>query len=199
MLPSAAAFVDPLFSTGIPLTLLGIERIARILEGRSTPDIPGYPGVGSSTSGVWDRYSQLTLAESTHTADYIAGCYAAFPRFDQFTAYSMFYFAAASFGEMARRLGVNSGAARFLGADRTSFAEALARLSPQSHGPDRAYAAAVARSIEPLNIAGLCDPGKRNWYGVDLKDVIVGAEKLGKTVAEMRSLIQSASWARSVL
>ena len=28
MLPSAAAFIDPLFSTGIPLTLLGIERIA---------------------------------------------------------------------------------------------------------------------------------------------------------------------------
>ena len=32
MLPSAAAFVDPLFSTGIPLTLLGIERLGRILE-----------------------------------------------------------------------------------------------------------------------------------------------------------------------
>ena len=28
MLPSAAAFIDPLFSTGIPLTLLGIERLA---------------------------------------------------------------------------------------------------------------------------------------------------------------------------
>ena len=27
MLPSAAAFVDPLFSTGIPLTLLGVERL----------------------------------------------------------------------------------------------------------------------------------------------------------------------------
>src|SRR6185436_7652298 len=27
MLPSAAAFVDPLFSTGFPLTLLGIERL----------------------------------------------------------------------------------------------------------------------------------------------------------------------------
>src|SRR5688572_8830961 len=32
MLPSAAAFIDPLFSTGIPLTLLGIERLARLLE-----------------------------------------------------------------------------------------------------------------------------------------------------------------------
>ena len=31
MLPSAAAFIDPLFSTGIPLTLLGIERLAEML------------------------------------------------------------------------------------------------------------------------------------------------------------------------
>ena len=31
MLPSAAGFVDPLLSTGFALTLLGIERLARIL------------------------------------------------------------------------------------------------------------------------------------------------------------------------
>ena len=33
MLPSAAAFIDPLFSTGIPLTLLGVERLARSIGG----------------------------------------------------------------------------------------------------------------------------------------------------------------------
>ena len=32
LLPSAAAFVDPLFSTGFPLTLLGIERLAGLLD-----------------------------------------------------------------------------------------------------------------------------------------------------------------------
>jgi len=32
MLPSAAAFIDPLFPTGFPLTLLGIERLGRMLE-----------------------------------------------------------------------------------------------------------------------------------------------------------------------
>ena len=172
MLPSAAAFIDPLFSTGIPLTLLGIERIARILE-------KGVP---------FDDYEQVTLAEADHTARFIAGCYAAFPRFEQFTAYSMFYFAAASFSEMARRLGVNSGAARFLGADRTAFADALARLSPQSHGPDPQYASDVARSIDALNIAGLCDPGKRNWYPVDVRDVVRGARKLGTVSFQTSSL-----------
>jgi FADH2 O2-dependent halogenase len=32
MLPSAAAFVDPILSTGFPLTLLGIERLAASVE-----------------------------------------------------------------------------------------------------------------------------------------------------------------------
>ena len=182
MLPSAAAFIDPLFSTGIPLTLLGIERIARILEnGRPERGVrlANADVATSAPRGALNSYADITLAEADHTARFIAGCYAAFSSFDQFTAYSMFYFAAASFSEMARRLGVNSRAARFLGADRTAFATSLARLSPLAHGPDPAYAAAVARSIEPLNIAGLCDPGKRNWYPVDVRDVVRGARKLG--------------------
>ena len=36
LLPSAAAFVDPLFSTGFPLTLLGIERLAWLLDSGSS-------------------------------------------------------------------------------------------------------------------------------------------------------------------
>jgi len=182
MLPSAAAFIDPLFSTGIPLTLLGIERMARILE-LANADV-----TTSAPRGALESYGAVTLAEADHTARFIAGCYAAFPRFDQFAAYSMFYFAAASFSEMARRLGVNSRAARFLGADRTAFAASLARLSPQLGAPDPAYASAVARSIEPLNIAGLCDPGKRNWYPVNTRDIVRGARKLGTVSFQTFSL-----------
>ena len=171
MLPSAAGFVDPLFSTGIPLTLLGIERLARALE------MEAPLGIGDRGSGIADR----ALADVDHTARFVAGCYAAFPRFAQFTAYSMFYFAAASFAEMSRRLGVPSPEPRFLAADRTSFAEALVGLSPQSRVFDARYAADVARAIEPLNIAGLCDAAKRNWYPVDLQDTVRGAAKLGVT------------------
>jgi tetracycline 7-halogenase / FADH2 O2-dependent halogenase len=190
MLPSAAAFIDPLFSTGIPLTLLGIERIARILEGARGADVvtSAKASLARLAPRSFTDYAHATLAEADHAARFIAGCYAAFPRFDQFTAYSMFYFAAASFSEMARRLGVNSRAARFLGADRTAFAASLARLSPQVRGPDPAYASAVARSIEPLNIAGLCDPGKRNWYPVNTRDIVRGARKLGTVSFQASSL-----------
>ena len=193
MLPSAAAFIDPLFSTGIPLTLLGIERIARILE-KGRP-VRGADLVRSAKASVttlaprahWDEYADITLAEADHTARFIAGCYAAFPRFEQFAAYSMFYFAAASYSEMSRRLGVHAPDRRFLCADRPAFADALVRLSPRSHGPDPDYAAAVARSVEPLNIAGLCDPGKRNWYPVDVRDIVRGAGKLGVSTISFQS------------
>jgi FADH2 O2-dependent halogenase len=176
MLPSAAAFIDPLFSTGIPLTLLGIERLGRILDSARGADV-----VTSAPRALWDEYADVTLAEADHTARFIAGCYAAFARFEQFTAYSMFYFAAASYSEMARRLGVHAEESRFLGADRTAFAQELNRLSPQLRGHDDEYAAEVARAIEPMNIAGLCDPAKGNWYPVDLRDTVRGAAKLGVT------------------
>jgi FADH2 O2-dependent halogenase len=174
MLPSAAAFIDPLFSTGIPLTLLGIERIARMLEGRPAAAFTGQP-----EGRPLRDYNDLTLAEADHTARFIAGCYAAFPRFTEFTAYSMFYFAAASFSEMARRLGVQPEAARFLCADRQAFAASTVRLSPQCGPHAGDYAREVATAVAALNIAGLSDPSKRNWYDADPEDVVRAADKLG--------------------
>jgi tetracycline 7-halogenase / FADH2 O2-dependent halogenase len=172
LLPSAAAFVDPLFSTGIPLTLLGIERIARLLEGPHDLDA--------------DADSVTTLAEADHTARFIAGCYAAFPRFADFVAYSMFYFAAASFSEMTRRL--HQKGRGFLCGQDDAFAADLVRLSPQR---DRAgdLHFAVARAVERVNVAGLCEPSKRNWYGVDLQDAVRGAHKLGVAPREVEALI----------
>ena len=174
LLPSAAAFVDPLFSTGIPLSLLGIERIAKLLEGRHHLDA--------------DAYSVTTLAEADHTARFIAGCYAAFPRFADFVSYSMFYFAAASFSEMTRRL-QQKGHGFLCGQDDT-FAADLARLSPQRNSVGDVHVE-VARAVECFNVAGLCEPSKRNWYGVDLQDAVRGAHKLGVAPREVEELIRT--------
>jgi FADH2 O2-dependent halogenase len=141
-------------------------------------------------------YGDVTLADVDHTARFVAGCYAAFPTFERFTAYSMFYFAAASYSEMARRLKVHSASARFLGADRKPFAEELLRLSPQVHAGSPGYAASVAHAIDPLNIAGLSDPAKRNWYPVDLRDTVLGAAKLGVTEEQIAcDILQTLSFA----
>ena len=134
----------------------------------------------------------MTLAEADHTAQFVAGCYAAFTRFEAFAAYSMCYFAAASFAELSRRLGAASPAARFLCSDRAAFADATRCLSPARDARDGlAYAADVARAIEPINVAGLCDAQKQNWYGADLRDAVAGAHKLGvprETVAALERM-----------
>jgi len=175
LLPSAAAFVDPLFSTGMPLTLLGVERIAGILE------------EGLDNDHTLSEYGRITLAEADHTARFIAACYAAFTRFENFIDYSMFYFAAASYSEMARRLECRHPARRFLAADRLPFASAMLELGRRLRHSSRtsSFTAQVKEVIEPLNIAGLCDDSKRNWYGVDFNDVIAGAAKLGKKSPEI--------------
>jgi hypothetical protein len=104
---------------------------------------------------------------------------------------------------MARRLERPHLVRRFLAADHSAFASGL-RHSAQRLGCYRAgakaeeaeaFAQEVAERIACLNIAGLSDLCKRNWYGVDLNDVIAGAEKLGMTPEEVGKIIAAASWA----
>jgi FADH2 O2-dependent halogenase len=181
MLPSAAAFIDPLFSTGIPLTLLGIERIAE-----------SWPGASKDAPLRTPSNNDVTLAEADHTARFIAGCYSAFPRFDAFTAYSMFYFAAASFSEMQRRL-TPERAGGFLRAADLVYASALRDLSPAAQAPGTDFFSRVSRATESINIAGLCDPARQNWYPVDLEDTIRAAHKLGLAPDRVREALEFAN------
>ena len=123
-------------------------------------------------------YSRATLAEADHTARFVAGCYAAFPRFEQFAAYSMFYFAAASYSEMLR--GSDVGRQRFLRAADPEFASAVDRLSPALHARDGLAARSRRRSSRSTSPVSAI-PAKRNWYPVDLQDTVRGAAKLGVT------------------
>jgi FADH2 O2-dependent halogenase len=178
MLPSAAAFVDPLFSTGIPLTLLGIERIADALRRGGSLDPP---------------LRDAPLREADHTARFIAGCYAAFPRFEAFIAYSMFYFAAASFSEMQRRLNPKRASGGFLRAADAAYASSLRALSPAVCAPGADYLDCIAQAVAPINVAGLCNPELHNWYPVDLDDTIRAADKLELTPEHVRAALEFAN------
>jgi FADH2 O2-dependent halogenase len=155
------------------LTLLGIERLGRLLErGLFSADDEAVRGEGLA------EYERVTLAEADHTARFIAGCYASFPRFEAFTDYSMFYFAAASFAEAKRRLLPHAPPPGFLGSSDDAFTSALRTLSPVA-GTVPDLHQAVAAAIEPMNIAGLCRRANANWYGVDNEDLRANAHRLG--------------------
>jgi tetracycline 7-halogenase / FADH2 O2-dependent halogenase len=186
MLPSAAAFVDPLFSTGIPMTLLGVERLARKLGSgviRLRPRLRRDRFFGGQSAADGD----VGLAEADHVARFIAGCYAAFPRFEDFTAWSMFYFAAASFSEMSRRLHGDAWSRGFLLKNDDRFVAAMSTLAP-SRGTHSDLAARVAAAIERVNVAGLADRAKRNWYGIDVEDTVRAAPKLDAAPEAIRAL-----------
>jgi FADH2 O2-dependent halogenase len=195
LLPSAAGFVDPLFSTGMPLTLLGIERLGRVLE-----ETWGH----TTLTACLHEYGDTTLAEVDGTAHYIAGAYAGMQTFPLFTALSMFYFVAASYSEIARRLEKPPLSRRFLAADHLHFGPnlqrcaALLRASAAPRSLDIGdFERRVTDSVACLNIAGLSDGSKRNWYGVDLEDLVRNASKLQMTPTEMRRIVETAPWAQS--
>ena len=96
LLPSAAGVIDPLLSTGFPLTLLGLGRLLDLLE-RTTP------GAGRATALA--EYARITQAELDATEQLVAALYANMSDPALFKRLSLLYFAAASFSETARRLG----------------------------------------------------------------------------------------------
>jgi len=188
-LPSAAGVVDPLLSTGFPLTLLGVQRVATaIADGWDTPRL----------AQSLRQYAARTANELETTSRLVGALYDAFGDWERFTSLAFLYFAAASFAESARRLGNTAlaGDAFLLGAQGT-FAPALrnclqlaAELAGQP-SPSRRSALldAIAHAIEPVNVAGLARPARRNWYPVEAADLLDGAGKLGASASDVVAML----------
>lgn len=189
LLPHAHAFFDPLFSTGIAWSLVGVERALDLLGGAAPPP-----------RARLAEYERLLAAEADHVGRLVAGAWAALDRrrgcaFRHFAAHAQLYFAAASFCEAHQRL-VDGDHAwdGFLGATDPvlsgAVAEALRRLVDNAGPPPAAaFEEWVARAVEPRNVAGLCDPSRRNLYPVDLDALVAGAHRLGLTAAEVRAAL----------
>jgi FADH2 O2-dependent halogenase len=185
LLPSAAGFVDPLLSTGFPTALLGISRFAEILD------------QDWETSRFWGRlqnYAAQTDAELVAVSRLIASLYTNFDNFPVFVALSMLYFAAASFSEAARRLGKAHLAPSFLLHDDPRFGPALRNLCDRAQMRPSGIESSqliseILEAIEPFNVAGLGQNGRRNWYPVDADDFLNAAGKLGASRDEISSLL----------
>ena len=182
LLPSAAAFVDPILSTGFPLTLLGLERLAHLVHTQwSTPAFgPGLQSLG-----------ERTLFEADTAARLVAALYSCFDDFPRFASLSMLYFAAASFAEAARRLGRPGLSGSFLSGDHPSFGPALRDCCDLALAGGPALSARVRETIAPFDVIGLSDERRRNWYPVLADDLLAARHKLGATREQIEDLLRA--------
>ncbi len=189
-LPSAAGIVDPLLSTGFPLTLLGVQRVAQaIAEDWGTPRL----------RERLEAYAERTAGELETTSRLVGALYDAFGDWERFSSLSFLYFAAASFAESARRLGNTALAGdAFLLGGHPAFAPALQhclRLAAELRDdptPTRRAALldAIARAIEPVNVGGLADAERHNWYPATAADLLAGAGKLGASAPQVQAMLE---------
>jgi FADH2 O2-dependent halogenase len=183
-LPHTFAFVDPLFSTGIAWSLLGVERLALAFESA------GHRGTGQPGQADLERYQSLLQSEADQIDRLIHGAYRALGDFGLFAPHALLYFATVSFAEVRQRLVPAEGWAwsGFLGAGDPvlgpAFAGSARRIARLRHtgvtpAGRQAYFDWISRTIAPRNIAGLADPARRNLYPVDLDVLVERAGLLG--------------------
>lgn len=184
LLPSAAGAIDPLLSTGFPLTLLGLSRLLDMLE----------RGADAPSADAVTEYENLTLSELDATERLVGALYAVMDDAPMFRRLSLLYFAAASFSETARRLGRADLAPGFLLCAHPSFGRELtacadAAAARPSGAARAALEARIDRTIAPFDVAGLLDPRRRGWYPVEAADLLQSADKLGAGVEEIHRLL----------
>ena len=183
--PGAAGFIDPLLSSGFPLTLLGVQRLGRLLERDWNTD--------RWCSGL-ASYESATMEELDWTAGLIGALYRNMANFETFVSLSLLYFAAASFSESARRLDRTDLADGFLLSRHPGFSAAYRRCiematKSKSGIPRGSVAEEISRTIEPVNVAGLADRSRRNWYPALAEDLLAASGKLGVDKADVRKML----------
>jgi FADH2 O2-dependent halogenase len=186
LLPSAAGVVDPLLSTGFPLTLLGVTRLAQILK---------LHWQRPSFSDAMNDYARLTELELETTARLVAALYATMRDFESFKMLTLLYFVAASFSEAARRLGKLQLAREFLLCQHPFFAPRLREACELAHERgSRERAAKLERivydAIRPFDVAGLSNRTRDPWYPALADDLIASRSKLSSSNDEVRTMIR---------
>ena len=201
LLPSAAAFVDPLFSTGFPLNLLGIVRLGELMDRFFE---------SSEWASHLERYARTTRDEACRVGRLVGTAYQSMKYPALFNAVTRLYFAALSFEETLRRLKRVPGGNEFLLGGHPVFRnrldDCLVRIRDPlaqgslSTGRQSCLEEDVRRSIEPFDVIGISDgeTGDRknaasqsaaNRRPVRLDALFRSAHKLGSSAEEIRRML----------
>ena len=171
LLPSASCFVDPLLSTGFALNFLGISRICTALERH---------GLGNAVfQSEMSRAVKNTERELDAVARLVGALYPNMGSFERFSSLTLLYFAAMSFSESAWRLGRPELASSFLLSDQEPFASRARAICEQAGDSGFPLRDKVLEAISAVDVAGLSDPDRRNWFPVDSRDLLSAHAKLG--------------------
>jgi FADH2 O2-dependent halogenase len=178
LLPSAAGVIDPLLSTGFPLNLLGVQRLARLLGG---PKRGGF-------ARALGEYGRATTREFEATASLVKALYGKMSNFKEFRELILAYFAAASYAEASRRLGKASRVPDFLLCRHPWFGPRLTALCrPSLRG--RRLSAQVREAIAPIDVLGLTDATRVPWFPALTDDLFRNAGKLGARPEEIAAML----------
>jgi FADH2 O2-dependent halogenase len=192
LLPSAASFVDPLLSTGFPLTLLGIERLARIAKMARKPKDSSSEWVSVIQEHLFE-YQNQTLRESKNTAALVGAMISNLDDFEIFKNLSRFYFVAASYTETMRRLKRPQLAPGFLlcndqqyVSNMTGFIESLREPIKSTVNPSR-----WIEILKSYDVMGMTDMSRGSRYPVIAEDLLNASERIGIDRPELDSLLRN--------
>ena len=169
LLPSAAGMIDPLLSSGFPLTLLGVQRLACVeLRPVGRRRLRRRPL----------RLRRANGRELDATEQLVAALYASMSDFEQFKRLTLLYFAAASFSETARRWECRRGRKGFSCLMTRSSARKCARARRSHLGAARERSAGAVRSDRPRHCAVRCRRAHRqNARGILVSGVGCGSHR----------------------
>ncbi len=159
LLPHTAGFIDPLYSTGIAQSLLGVESLAAILSGDAGTE---------DRAAALGRYGQRLQRETRLIDQFVALSFQTMGRDPRLLhAASMLYFAAATSFETRRKVG---GRGAFLLADDAEFrqvVDSICRELPRENATEREntdWITTVEALLAPWNRVGLFHPRHPNMY-----------------------------------
>ena len=197
MLSSSAGFIDPLFSTGFPLTLQTIQRLASCLSPQSLKQ-PG--SLADLSSLAWSSKADLRMVEQL-----VGTLYATMSDFRHFAATSMVYFAAISFTETVRRLGKKKLAPGFLfSEDPTLSAHILTTLENirRIHQSEKTAVekwknlqSCVDSAISEFNVIGVSTKTKKPHFRAETASLFEHTQKLESTTPEIENMLVRAGLA----
>ena len=137
-----------------------------------------------SFDAALNNYAGQSMAELETTARLVAALYASMNQFEVFTELTLLYFAAASFSETARRLDRHHLADSFLLCKNPKFSALLdecCRRASESPRGDKVQELRdlIRLGIEPIDVAGLSDSKRKNWFPAQTSDLLAAGQKLG--------------------